>query len=73
MISYLILLFSFVVILNCDIDIIKYLLDNGADKATKDNNGFDFYKHCQLSKINYSEFECTKEPEIEVEVTEAND
>lgn len=39
-------------ILNCNDEIIKLLLENGASKTLKDKNGFDFEKHRQLaSKI----------------------
>lgn len=30
-------------------EIVKYLLQNGADINVKDTNGFDYYKHCEIS------------------------
>lgn len=41
--------FGFSVILDCSEDMIKLLFNNGADPEAKDNNGFDFKKHCEIA------------------------
>lgn len=44
---------SFLVILECNIDIIEYLMNSGSDLLINDNNGYDFRKHCELIAGKY--------------------
>ncbi|GJQ75927.1 hypothetical protein Trydic_g17986 [Trypoxylus dichotomus] len=37
------------VVMDCSDKIIRYLVENGADLSVNDKNGFNFYKHCEIS------------------------
>ncbi|KAK4875081.1 hypothetical protein RN001_011503 [Aquatica leii] len=54
------------VILECDDDVIKLLLQNGTDLSIKDKRGLDFYKHLELNNKTVDSF-IKNEPKTKVE------